>query len=165
MAGETSTQIVSASSAIPSLLVPVLGQQLLLPTVSVAEMLPYQKPQMRDVDVATLPAWFLGMVRWRGVLIPMVSYEALNGGDIAPIKGVSQMAVLNSTGVNSDMPFFCFPTQGIPRLSRVNKESVKENTTPSLQSYDEMHISLNDEDEATIPAVSKIEQALMAVVA
>lgn len=163
MAGETSPQIISASGAIPSLLVPLLGQRLLLPTVSVAEMLPYQKLQMCDVDVASLPSWFLGMVRWRGVLIPMVSYEAMNGDDIAPIKGVSQMAVLNSTGVNSAMPFFCFPTQGIPRLSRVNKESVKENTVPPLQTYDEMHVFL-DEDEVTIPDVSKMEEALMEVV-
>jgi chemosensory pili system protein ChpC len=130
--------------------------------VSVAEMLPYQKPQFREVDINSFPVWFLGNVRWRGVMVPMVSYEAVNGDDIPAIKGVSQMAILNNTGVNASLPFLCLPTQGIPRLSRVTSEMIKEDTSQPKMEYDEMSIVVNEE-AATIPDLAKLEQAVVAL--
>ena len=89
-----------ATSDIPSLLVPVVNQLLMLPTVSIAEMLPYRKPSLKSAEIENMPEWFLGLVQWRGLSIPMISYEAINGQPIAPIKAVSQMSVINSTGVH-----------------------------------------------------------------
>lgn len=162
MTGQMPNQVTTISSTLPSLLVPIANKQLLLPTVSIAEMLPYQKPQMRNVDIETSPAWFLGMVRWRGIMVPMISYEAINGGEIPAIKGVSQMTILNNTGVNPDIPFLCFPTQGIPRLSRVSEGVIKEDSSQDKMAYDEMNVMVNGEP-ATIPDIEKLEHALIDV--
>jgi chemosensory pili system protein ChpC len=162
MTGHMPTQVTAISSTLPSLLVPIANKQLLLPTVSIAEMLPFQKPQMRNTDIQSSPVWFLGMVRWRGIMVPMVSYEAINGGDIPAVKGVSQMAILNNTGVNPAIPFLCFPTQGIPRLSRVTESVIKEDQEQEKMAYDEMNVMINGEP-ATIPNIEKLEHALIGV--
>ncbi len=148
------------TSDIPSLLVPIVDKLLMLPTVSVAEMLPYRKPSLKSEEIGQMPPWFLGHVKWRGISIPMISYEAINGGAIADIKAVSQMSVLNSTGVHPKLPFLCFPTQSIPRLSRVSPDNIKEESNAQLEPYDKMHVMVND-IAATIPNVSKLEEAVV----
>ena len=146
-----------SESDIPSLIIPISHRQILLPTVSVAEMLPFVKPQLRHTDLAP---WFLGNVTWRGVAVPMISYELINGEQPLAIKATSQMAILNSTGVNAALPFLCFPTQGIPRLSRVSSESIKENKDIPLQAFDQMNVTVN-EDAVAIPDVSKLEREIV----
>lgn len=146
-----------AEADIPSLIIPIAHRQLLLPTVSVAEMLPFVKPQLRQVDSAP---WFLGNVTWRGVAVPMISYELINGEQALPIKATSQMAIINSTGVSTALPFLCFPSQGIPRLSRVSPETIKEDTTVALQPFDQMNVTVN-EDIVAIPDISRLEQEVV----
>lgn len=153
--------IASKKAEIPSLIIPIAQRNVLLPTVSVAEMLPFVKPQLRHTDL--LP-WFLGNVQWRGVSVPMFSYERINGDEPAAIKATSQMAILNSTGVSSSLPFLCFPTQGIPRLSRVAPDSIKEDRQQVASAFDQMNVLVNGEAVA-IPDVSKIEQALVDLLA
>ena len=156
----TASSSMSEHKEIPSLLVPIGdGHKLLLPTVSVAEMVPYQEPQMHpEVSVDKSPAWFLGEIDWRGCSVPMVSYERLNGRKEPAILPTSQLLVMNSTGVHPQLPFFCLPTQGIPRLSRVAENEISINQRDILGKYEEMHVFLAGE-EATIPDVSKIERA------
>jgi chemosensory pili system protein ChpC len=149
----------SNTNEIPSLLVPMLDHKLVLPTVSVAEMTPYQTPQPRQpVAVDDVPDWYLGSFSWRGIMVPMVSYELLNSGNLAPVKPESQIIILNNTGVNQNLPFVCLPTQGIPRLSRVAVNEISENTHSQRDEYDQMHVFVAGE-EAVIPDVTKIEMA------
>jgi chemosensory pili system protein ChpC len=61
------------TTEIPSLLVPMSGCKLVLPTVSVAEMVVYQAPQVSLDSSSETPQWFLGNFLWRGVQVPMVS--------------------------------------------------------------------------------------------
>jgi len=158
------TNLITSNAAVikdevPSLIVPMANQQLLLPTVSVAEMLPFKAPRPpQPVEGIVLPLWYLGDVLWRGILVPMISYEAINGGDILEVKGVSQMAILNNTGVSVKLPFMSFPTQGIPRLSRVTDQTIVEDASQQRKAFDSMCVSVADE-AAVIPDISKIERA------
>lgn len=146
------------TNEIPSLLVPMAKEKLILPTVSVAEMIPYQAPQARHTVVYdTIPDWYLGSLRWRGIAVPMLSYELING-DMAPeISPHSQILILNNTGMSSRLPFICMPTQGIPRLSRVAANEISEKTDAYVKEYDQMHVYVAGE-QAVIPDVSKLEQ-------
>ena len=146
-----------SESDIPSLIIPVAHRKILLPTVSVAEMLPFVKPQLRQTDLAP---WFLGNVMWRGVPVPMVSYELINGEQPLPVNPASQMAIINSTGVSAALPFLCFPTQGIPRLSRVSSTMIKEYNDASVKPYDQMNVTVDDEVVA-IPDVSQLEKEIV----
>ncbi len=102
----------------------------------------------------------MGQVVWRGVKVPMVSYEAMNGEQIAEVRGISQMAVLNNTGIDARLPFLCFPTQGIPRLSRVTPDNSQDDNSRPVAEYDQMHIDIAG-TAATIPDIAKIEQRLI----
>lgn len=146
-------------SEIPSLLIPMASYKLVLPTVSVAEMVPYQATQVNQSSaVEPVPGWYLGLFFWRGIHVPMISYERINGGELAIIQDESQIIILNNTGVNPKLPFFCLPTQGIPRLSRIATNEISEHKQSSLRDYDQMLVSVAGED-AVIPDISKLEQA------
>ena len=150
-----------STDEILSLLVPMASSKLILPTVSVAEMVPYQPPKVRqNVTTQDTPEWYLGSLVWRGVLLPMMSYEALNGAVVASIRPESQLLILNSTGATTEMPFFCFPTQGIPRLTRVVATEISEN--PEIietATYEDMPVLVVNE-AAVIPDIGKLECAV-----
>ncbi|MFT6387049.1 MAG: chemosensory pili system protein ChpC [Cellvibrionaceae bacterium] len=150
---------VANTDEIPSLLVPMANAKLVLPTVSVAEMIPYQAPQARQTVVCdTIPDWYLGNLNWRGVSVPMLSYEQLNGEPVAEILSHSQILILNNTGVDAQLPFLCMPTQGIPRLSRIAVNEISENVDAFIKEYDQMHVYVAGE-QGIIPDISKLERA------
>lgn len=154
----SSTPVSSEDAAeIPSLLVPMSGYKLVLPTVSVAEMVAYQAPQISLESSSETPQWFLGNFLWRGVQVPMVSYEVLNNDDLPSIRDDSQLIILNATSVDSKLKFMCMPTQGIPRLSRVAVNEISENTRLGAKPFDQMQVFVAGE-QAAIPNIEKIEK-------
>jgi len=70
---------------VPSLLIPLAHSQLLVPTVTVAEMIPFQWP---DHD-SEAPDWYLGNIMWREQSVPLVCYEVLNGEAMPSFSGGS----------------------------------------------------------------------------
>ena len=153
-----SSEELTLDSQIASLIIPVANKTLILPTVSVAEVLPYTKPQLRSAEIDQIPGWFLGKLSWRGTMVPVISYEAINGEQMPGIKDNTQMGILNSTGVSSRLPFICFPIQGIPHLINVVPDMIKEDSQQKCGLYDEMSIIINSQP-ATIPNLTRLEQA------
>ena len=140
---------------VASLLVPLRDRLLLLPNVSVAEIVPVSQV----TPVLNAPDWYLGNCVWREQQVPLVSFESLNGEEKAGISNRTRFAVLNTTGVSEDIPFLALITQGIPRLARINEEEISE-TDGATKPFELMQVSWAGE-AATIPNVSKIEQALV----
>ena len=58
-------------SELYSLLIPLLGERLIVPRASVAEVISYQAPE----EMAGAPAWYLGTISWNGRDVPVVSFE------------------------------------------------------------------------------------------
>lgn len=145
------------TNEIPSILIPLAGKQLLIPTVSVAEMIPFQAPQPdSSVSPKDQPIWFLGNLYWRGVKVPMFSFEAMSGESLAAIRPDSQVVILNSVGVSAKVPFLCFPTQGIPHLSRVVPTEISQTIDVPLNHCDMMQVTIAG-SEAIIPHLEHIE--------
>lgn len=140
---------------ITSLLVPLAGRTLLLPTVSVAEMAAYKAP----TPVSDTPDWFLGYVEWRGLRVPLLSFEVLNGESNPGVKTSSRVAVLNNTGISADLPFIAVLTQGIPRLARVTPEEISRDDS-GCKAFEVLHVSLAGE-KAVIPDVAALEQMVL----
>jgi chemosensory pili system protein ChpC len=141
---------------IPSLLIPLLGSTLLLPTVSVAEMAAYQQP----LPVANAPHWLLGTFVWRQQQIPLLSFEGLNGNPLGVAQIRSRVAVLNHTGVSDQLPFIGILTQGIPRLTHVIGESVREDTGQERQAFDLLRVQV-DGEPAVIPDICALEHVYL----
>lgn len=147
----------SNESEISSLLLPLVGRQLLLPAVTVAEMIPYQLPQKGDHES---PRWYLGDIVWRHARIPCVSYELMCGDEMPPTGTACRIAVLNNTGVSEQLSFLALLTQGIPRLSRVTSEEIHEVADVERKPFDFMHVTHAGE-LLVIPDVRAMQQAVL----
>lgn len=108
---------------LPCVLIPMNDRQLLLPNVSIAEVV--------DHDVALTGGdghdWLAGYVDWRGQKLPVISYEGANELDVViPGTGRGRIVVLNTIGPDHDrLPFLAIVTQGIPSQTRLEPEQVQ----------------------------------------
>lgn len=103
-------------------LIPVQDTTLLLPNVSIAEIVDYEPdPPNGDQE------WILGRLQWRGVSLPVLSWEGANGGAPFPPEGRrGRILVLNTITQHHDaMPFMAMATRGIPRQAKVNPEDLR----------------------------------------
>lgn len=144
-------------SILSSLYLPVVGGNLLLPNVSVAEIVEYQTPETAE----DAPEWFLGNINWRGVTLPVVSYERLNDASLPDHLNNTRIAVINTIGTKHEaLPFFAITTQGIPRQTKVDQGNIKEAEEASLGPADLMKVVILG-DEAIIPDLEYIEKMIL----
>lgn len=144
-----------APSVIASLYLPMAGDKLLLPNVCVAEVVAYQDP----VKPRKAPDYYLGLVKWRGIDVPLVCYEAANKtGKFERAPG-ARIAVINTIGPQSDrLPFFAMVTQGIPRLVKVASELIKAGDKV-VGPAESARVRVDGED-AVIPNVEFLESLI-----
>lgn len=142
----------SGLQEVASLLIPINGQSMLLPNVTVAEIVPASQVQL----VQDAPSWYLGNCLWRELTVPLLSLEALNGDAAPEINSRSRFAVLNTTGVHQHLPFIALLTQGLPRLARVSEDEISEREDTTRLRYDLMQVSWAGE-QAVIPNINAIE--------
>lgn len=153
MSSEVLTQ--DETTEVAGLLIPLHEKQLVLPNVTVAEIIPYRAPTQESDDID----WFLGQLEWRNINIPVLSYEVLSGGNLPPVTG-ARFAVINGTGQKGDLPFYAILIQGIPKLTRIQKDDVVSVEAMHSGPYDEMAVSLFGE-QAMIPNLEMIENELL----
>lgn len=142
-----------------SLLVPIAGGKLILPRLSVAEVMGYARPR----PVRGSPNWLLGLINWQGQEIPLVSFEGLCGRKIPERANRTRIAVLFSIGANMEPPVFALMTQGYPYLVRVNASVL---STDTEDSYSEdlpvlSRVRMANE-RPVIPDLEAIEDKLLA---
>ncbi|RYZ94879.1 MAG: chemotaxis protein CheW [Moraxellaceae bacterium] len=141
---------------VASLLIPLQGQTILLPNVTVAEIIPSSPVQ----SIENSPLWYLGNFQWRELTVPLLSFEALNGEAASGIHTRARFAVLNTTGLHDDLPFIAILTQGLPRLARVNEDEISAREDAENRRYDLMHVSWAGE-YTLIPDVTAIEKTFL----
>ena len=141
-----------AQRIIASLYIPVSSQQLLLPNVSVAEVVSYQQP----VKTPNKPDYFLGYISWRGVDIPVISYEIANETTPKKLAKNARIAVINTIGKHqSSLSFFAIVTQGIPRLVKVS-EDISQDLKKTKKKAETALVKI-DGEEAVIPDIEFLE--------
>lgn len=114
--------LTNIQDTVRTLIIPLAGQNLLLPNVAVAEVIPYIRPRA----IAGAPEWLLGAISWRGLNIPLISFDRLHGQDSAGTLAQARIAVFNSVQADSGLAFYAVVTAGIPQLKRVNAEALQE---------------------------------------
>lgn len=144
---------------ISSMLLPLQDRNLLLPGVSVAEIVTFLPPE-QEAGQEDAPPWFFGTILWRNQRVPLVSYEMLMGGSRPYVGGHCRIAVMNNTGLNYQLNFFAMVLQATPRLLRLTQEEIVENADKPVEAGESMHIYVAGE-EAVIPDVSFIEKAII----
>lgn len=143
-----------------SVLIPLGNRQLLLPNAVVAEVMGYQTPD----PVAEAPEWFLGNMVWRGIMIPVVSFEAMQGGGVVRPGHRGRIAILNALNNHPRFSHYGLVVQGIPSLVRVSTDNVlpagegRQVDDALIRQAVELDLS-----PAYIPDLDEIEQRIQAV--
>ncbi|MFL0800213.1 MAG: chemotaxis protein CheW [Agarilytica sp.] len=144
---------ITSGQEIPCMLLPMVDHNLLVPTTSIAEM-----SSVKPLDaIDNAPEWLMGMYNWRGLQVPVVSFEAINGGQTL-LNPDGRIAVLNNTGVNQSLQFIAIHTQGIPRMARIADEDISEDEGTERRPFDLMAVKVGME-EFCIPDISAMEVA------
>lgn len=139
---------------VASLLVPMVARPMLVPNVTVAEIVDWHQPERREGD----PDWMLGMFHWRGIDIPLVSLELMNDPEEDEAFSGARIAVLNGVGV-SKKDFYAVCVQGIPRLVRVYPAEIGgEEQVENAPAFD-MLVTVNGE-RAMIPNLDYVEEQI-----
>ena len=142
-----------AMESVASLLVPTQSQSLLVPMVTVAEMVPYSQPQAID----GAPEWLLGTINWRNAQVPLLSFEVMNG-DAHPLPSESaRIVVFNNTGVSEELPFIAMLSAGIPRLLRIEAGDLQRLAVGEPGSASRMLVGYEG-NALIIPDLSALEQ-------
>ncbi len=112
----------TTTKTLTCVLIPMSDRQLLLPNVSVAEVVDHTTELAGDDG----PAWLAGFLEWRGRRLPVLSYEGANGGEpIMPDASRGRILVLNTIGPDhARLPFLALVTQGIPSQAKLEPEQV-----------------------------------------
>jgi len=131
-------------------LVPTTDKLLLLPNVTIAEILRCQPVAQPD----DMPNWYLGLLEWRGRQLPLVSFEALNEEAFQSDQQRQNIAVLNGVSKPQSLPFWALHTQGPPRLLRIAADEIAENNQEAVKTgpAERMQVATNGE-LASIPGV------------
>ncbi|KZZ77140.1 hypothetical protein A3765_23600, partial [Oleiphilus sp. HI0130] len=112
----------------------------------------YSRPKVKE----GFPHYYLGDISWRGIDVPLLSFEEVNGGDRPPKNTEVRIAVLNNTGTDSQrLPFVAILTQGLPRLVKVSEDIIQHASKSDLPAE---HSRIRvDGEEAVIPNLNYLE--------
>jgi chemosensory pili system protein ChpC len=149
-----------AVKEVRSVLIPLSNRQLLLPNAVVAEVMGFQAPDPQQET----PDWYLGNLAWRGTMIPVISFEAMSGGDAMKPGHRGRIAIMNALGDQPRLSHYGLVVQAIPSLVRVSEDNVipvvreDEAENPLIRQSVDLDMS-----PAVIPDLGEIERQIEAV--
>lgn len=112
-------------SELPTFVVPLQKSNILVPNATVAEIIPYE-PLQRVQGTAD---WFLGFLAWRGVQVPVVSFEMLTveraSFSLVSVSSAS-LVVIRAPRMTGDVQYIALVSQALPRLVRVKSSELTE---------------------------------------
>ncbi len=143
-----------------SVLIPLSDRQLLLPNAVVAEVMGFQSPD--PIDAA--PEWYLGDMAWRGIIIPVISFEAMCGGEVARPGHRGRIAILNALGGQPRLSHYGMVVQAIPSLVRVSSDNVIPVMREEVAENPLIRQSVDlDMSPAFIPDLDEIERQIVEI--
>lgn len=145
-----------AENIVRSQIIPLNGINLVLPNTCIAEVINYIEP----TPVENAPDWFLGNILWRGIEIPVVSFEVANEVPSAKNSEAARIAVLNGVSGEEKLSFYGIVVQGIPRLVTLKKDDIKEKDSSELGFPLALSQTEMGDLDAVIPDQEKIENML-----
>jgi chemosensory pili system protein ChpC len=146
---------------IRSVLIPLGDRQLLLPNAVVAEVMGYQEPD----PVADTPDWYLGNILWRGIMVPVVSFEAMKGGGVVTPGHRGRITIMNALNNHPRLSHFGLVVQAIPSLVRVSIDNVlpvadaEDAGDPLIRQVVELDMS-----PVYIPNLDQVEQRIHSLI-
>jgi chemosensory pili system protein ChpC len=106
-----------------SIILTLRNELVVVPNAAVAEIISVQN--VKEVEDA--PGWMLGKTTWRGVELPVVSFEAAGGDDAQAVNINTQIAVLYSANTDEDKQYsyIGLAMHGVPHVSQFSRDQIK----------------------------------------
>lgn len=97
------------------------SQNVLLPSASVAEMVSAEGAK-HTID---MPDWFVAKMRWHGVDVPIVSFEAASGEKIKEVNQNTQIAMIYTASADeSRYPYIGLVVSGVPHVTQFSQKQI-----------------------------------------
>jgi len=140
-----------------SLLVPLVGERLLVPRACVAEVIGYQTP----ADMTNAPPWYAGLVTWGAHSIPVVAFEGALGASLPSISGRTRIVVFHAPSGKIQCGYFGMLTQGFPQLVRVNADVIRPDPSRSFAERSPVICQVRMVNETPlIPDLQRLEEMI-----
>lgn len=146
-------------SELDCLLVPLKDRNLIMPNVTVAEVIPFS--HLLTTNAST--EWVLGRLDWRGILVPAICYEILNGQPAPAPNPDARFIIVNNASENSQQPFYAILVQGIPRLMHLQETDLQEVDAMGMGGFDQVAVNIEGVT-AMIPNLELLEQYVTSTV-
>ncbi len=147
-----------AAQVINSVLIPLNGQNLVLPQSAMAEVIPHENLEAMDTGVG----WLKGFIDWRGHQIPVISLEGMcdrSGG--LPTKQSRFVVVYGLEGIPG-LSFYAVEVRGIPHPVKLGASAL---VVGGVKDKDCLVVACNvvaDGEPAIIPDLVSIEHMIRA---
>ena len=140
---------------IRSLLIPLKGGQLLLPSAVVAEVTAYHQP---EAMAGAYPDWLLGISHWRKQQVPLVSIEKLLS--LSSVVPTTKHRLVVFYGLDSShLPCYALVAAEVPRVVTISEDSL---TNPGVETRPGLvfSVTINNKETAWLPDLVYLETLL-----
>lgn len=133
-------------------------QGVILPAETIAEIIPYEPLQR----IEETPDWFLGLLGWRGLQVPVVSFEMLTveraSFSLVSVSSAS-LVIVRATADQGSMPFYSLVSQTQPAFQEISSEMLFE-TGEATERTEVSKVRLHN-DVLSVPDLDYIEATLL----
>jgi len=148
----------STATFIRSLLIPIHGGHLLLPSAVVAEVAPNLKQVERVVE--TQVEWLLGNIQWRNQQVPLLAIEKIFSlSQVTNNWKRHYTVILYGLEFPQILPFYAFAVQDIPRAMNVSLANL---AAPAVESLPGLlfTVMINHEIPSLLPDLGYLENLI-----
>ncbi len=110
----------SSEQVIKCVILTLRSENVMIPNAAIAEII-----SARDTShVENTPDWYVGKMPWRGVDVPLVSFEAAVGREAKGLNLNTQIAVLYAVSKDAKYPYVGLVVSGVPHVSAFSKNQI-----------------------------------------
>jgi chemosensory pili system protein ChpC len=120
----------SSAQSIKCVILTLRSENVMVPNAAIAEII-----SARDTShVDNTPNWYVGRMPWRGVNVPLVSFEAAGGHEAKGVNLNTQVAVLYAVTKDAKYPYLGLVISGVPHVSNFTKDQIITDPESLLES-------------------------------
>lgn len=139
------------SQVIKCIILTLRSENVMVPKGAMVEIISAKDTSHMD-DV---PDWYLGKMPWRGVDVPLVSFEAAGGVEAKQINLNTQVAVLYTVNEDAKCPYIGLVISGVPHVSNFSRDQII--TDPESLLEDDSHPMVAQKTRINGAAVSILD--------
>lgn len=108
------------TQVIKCIILTLRSENVMVPNAAIAEIISAKDATRME----NVPDWYLGKMAWRGVDVPLVSFEAAGGDKARSVNLNTQVAVLYAVNKDAVYPYIGLVISGVPHVTRFSREQI-----------------------------------------